>query len=212
MKCIEAGIVDQIFYFKSRTNLDDLYLPFLNGHCYNRVSSKRTLQNVTVLYSSIDRIIIAILLLTLVIIMYLKYCVVLLSIIISINSWAENQGTQAIDQRISLGLTETEKIEFLSEMRQMLASIQGIISGIGENNPEKIIKSARYSGNRMARATPKSVKSKIPKSFQEIGGPTLMMFEELVIRAETDDMETLTLFTGEILQQCTACHEMFKVD
>ncbi len=144
--------------------------------------------------------------------MYLKYFIVLLLIIISINSWAENQGTQAIEQRISLGLTKTEKAEFLSEMRQMLASIQGIISGIGENNPEKIIKAARYSGNRMARATPKSIKLKTPKSFQEIGGPTHMMFEELVIRAETDDMETLTLFTGEIMQQCLACHEMFKVD
>ena len=129
----------------------------------------------------------------------------------STNAWAE-KGIPAIDKRISLGLTETEKAEFLSEMRQMLASIQGIISGIGENNPEKIIKAARYSGNRMARATPKSVKLKTPKSFQEIGGPTHMMFEELVIRAETDDMETLTLFTGEIMQQCIACHEMFKVD
>jgi len=130
----------------------------------------------------------------------------------SAKVWAESKEIQAIDQRISLGLTKTEKVEFLSEMRQMLASIQGIISGIGENNPEKIIKSARHSGNRMARATPKSVKSKIPKSFQEIGGPTHMMFEELVIRAETDDMETLTLFTAEIMQQCLACHEMFKVD
>ena len=130
----------------------------------------------------------------------------------STNAWAESKGIPAIDKRISLGLTETEKAEFLSEMRQMLASIQGIISGIGENNPEKIIKAARYSGNRMARATPKSVKLKTPKSFQEIGGPTHMMFEELVIRAETDDMETLTLFTGEIMQQCIACHEMFKVD
>ena len=128
------------------------------------------------------------------------------------NAWAEPKGIQTIDQRISLRLTKTEKIEFLSEMRQMLTSIQGIISGIGENNPEKIIKSARYSGNRMARATPESVKAKIPKAFQEIGGPTHMMFEELVIRAETDDMETLTLFTGELMQQCIACHEMFKVD
>ena len=52
----------------------------------------------------------------------------------------------------------------------------------------------------MARATPESIKLKIPKSFQEIGGPTHMMFEELVIRAETDDMKTLTLFTGEIMK------------
>jgi hypothetical protein len=144
--------------------------------------------------------------------MKITITVLICFIMISINSWAENQGTQVIDQRISLGLTETEKAEFLSEMRQMLASIQAIIAGIGENNPEKIIKAARYSGNRMARATPKSVKLKTPKSFQEIGGPTHMMFEELVIRAETDDMETLTLFTAEIMQKCIACHEMFKAD
>ena len=85
----------------------------------------------------------------------------------SINVAAESEKMQTIDHRMSLKLTKTEKIVFLSEMRQMLISIQGIISGIGENNPEKIIKSARYSGNRMARATPQSIKSKTPKSFQD---------------------------------------------
>ena len=140
---------------------------------------------------------------------WLFTCLILIA---SANIQAESEVIQAVDQRISLKLTKTEKVIFLSEMRQMLASIQGIISGIGENYPEKIIKSARYSGNRMARATPQSIKSKIPKSFQEIGGPTHMMFEELVIRAETDDMETLTLFTSEIMQQCITCHEMFNVD
>ena len=130
--------------------------------------------------------------------------------LVSTNAWSGSKDI--VDKRISLQLTKTEKVEFLSEMRQMLTSIQGIISGIGENNPQKIIKAARYSGNRMARATPASIKAKIPKSFQEIGGPTHMMFEELVIRAETDDMETLILFTGELMQQCIACHEAFKVE
>jgi len=116
-----------------------------------------------------------------------------------------------VDSRINLGLTPSEKADFLSEMRQMLTSIQGIISGIAENNPEKIINAARYSGNRMARATPKSIKEKTPVAFKEIGGPTHMMFEELVVRAETDDMETLTEFTGELMKQCLSCHSLFKV-
>ncbi|MGV6858876.1 MAG: hypothetical protein ACWA5X_07875 [bacterium] len=123
---------------------------------------------------------------------------------------AEAPGAR--DERISLGLSESEKAEFLGEMRNMLASIQGVIAGIGSGDREQIIKSARYSGNRMARATPESVKKKTPKAFKELGGPTHMMFEELVIRAETDDMETLTSFTGEIMQQCLACHAMFKVN
>lgn len=123
---------------------------------------------------------------------------------------AENDSE--IDSRINLNFTESEKNEFLSEMRQMLASIQGIVSGIGREDRELIVRSARYSGNRMARNTPESIRQKLPQSFKEIGGPTHLMFEELVIRAETDDMDTLTEFTGELMRQCLACHAMFKID
>jgi cytochrome c556 len=122
------------------------------------------------------------------------------------------ESEEQFDARTSLHLTPSEKAEFLSEMRQMLASIQGIISGIAEENPDKIIQSARYSGNRMARATPESVKKKTPQAFKEIGGPTHMMFEELVIRAETDDMQTLTEITGHIMQQCLACHAIYRAN
>ena len=116
------------------------------------------------------------------------------------------------DQRISLGLTDSERATFLSEMRQMLGSVQGIVIGIAEHDREKIAVAARYSGNRMARATPDSVRDRLPQAFKDLGGPTHLLFEELAIRAETDDMETLTAFTGELMQQCLACHAMFRAD
>ena len=125
---------------------------------------------------------------------------------------SEEKAVDAHDKRISLGLTASEKLEFLSEMRQMLTSIQGIMTGIGANDRDLIIKSARYSGNRMARATPDSIKNKTPKSFKEIGGPTHMKFEELVVRAEDDDMATLAELTGDLMKNCLACHATFKVD
>jgi len=125
------------------------------------------------------------------------------------QAWAENKEVQ-VDQRISLQLTDAEKAILLSEMRQMLVSIQGVISGIGDNNPQAIIEAARPSGNRMARATPDSIHKKTPQAFKEMGSPTHMMFEELIIRAETDDMESLTVLTGELIQQCNSCHAMFK--
>ncbi|MEJ2212564.1 MAG: hypothetical protein P8Y20_00490 [Gammaproteobacteria bacterium] len=116
------------------------------------------------------------------------------------------------DSRTSLKLTPSEKAEFLGEMRQMLASIQGVIAGIAEEDRELIIKSARYSGNRMARETPESIKKKTSPAFKDIGGKTHMMFEELAIRAETDDMDWLTSFTGDLMKQCLACHEIFKAN
>lgn len=38
-----------------------------------------------------------------------------------------------------------------------------------------------------------------------------MMFEELAIRAETDEMEMLARDTAKLMQQCMACHETFRV-
>lgn len=119
---------------------------------------------------------------------------------------------QEADQRTDLNLTPAEKTEFLSGMRQMLASIQGIISGIGASDRLQIAESAKISGNKMARATPDSVREKLPQSFKAIGGPTHMKFEELAIRAETDDMDMLAAFTAEIMEQCLACHVLFKTD
>ena len=62
----------------------------------------------------------------------------------------------------------------------------------------------------MGSDLPDAVRSRLPQGFKDIGGPTHVMFEELVIRAETDDTETLLSYTGEILQQCLACHALFR--
>lgn len=122
------------------------------------------------------------------------------------------QAAEVIDKRKSLGLNPAEKAEFLAEMQQMLGSIQGVIQGIGLDDREMIIKAARYSGNRMARATPDSVRAKLDDEFKSIGGPTHLMFEELVIRAESDPTEDLLLFTGKIMNNCMLCHAKYKVD
>lgn len=117
----------------------------------------------------------------------------------------------ADDSRINLRLTPEERVEFLAEMRQMLGSIQGVMQGIGDADRERIAAAARLSGNRMARATPASVRAKLPQSFRDLGGPTHMMFEELAVRAETDDMDSLARDTANLMNQCMACHATFRV-
>lgn len=120
-------------------------------------------------------------------------------------------GSGIADTRVNLKLTPQERVEFLAEMRQMLISIQGVIQGIGGADRERIAAAARQSGNRMARATPASVRAKLPQSFRDIGGPTHMMFEELAVRAETDEMDSLARDTANLMNQCMACHAAFRV-
>ena len=115
------------------------------------------------------------------------------------------------DPRIDLKLTPSEQAEFLAEMRQMLASIQHIMLGIGASDRALIAEYARRSGNRMARATPPAVRAKLPPAFQALGEPTHLMFEELAIRADSDDMDMLATHTGRLMHQCMACHAAFRV-
>ena len=124
---------------------------------------------------------------------------------------AAASGDQPADSRVDLKLTPEERAVFLADMRNMLASVQGIMQGIGESDREWIAAAARESGNRMARATPASIRAKTTQAFRDIGGPTHMMFEELAVRAETDDMDSLARDTANLMNQCMACHAAFRV-
>jgi hypothetical protein len=62
------------------------------------------------------------------------------------------------------------------------------------------------------REMPEVIKQKLPQAFKEKGRPTHMAFEELVVHAETDDMDMLTSLTGQLMQKCTDCHAMFRAD
>ncbi len=63
---------------------------------------------------------------------------------------------------------------------------------------------------------PNQLKIKPPVSFEQIGGPTHMMFEELIINAEEmdlndkDDIVDLTEFTAKLMRNCLACHAALK--
>ena len=87
-----------------------------------------------------------------------------------------------------------------------------IVAAIAVEDREAIIKAAKQSGNQMARNTPMSIKQKLPESFQAIGAPMHMGFEEFAIRAETDDMKDLTAQLAQLMGKCMACHAAFTVN
>lgn len=133
------------------------------------------------------------------------------TLLIAFTAHADIEGPALVDNRIKLNLSPDERAEFLAEMQKMLGSVQGIMQGIGDSDRDLIAGAARLSGNRMARATPNAVRTKLPQSFKEIGGPTHMMFEELAVRAETDDMDMLARDAGKLMNQCMTCHATFRV-
>jgi len=117
----------------------------------------------------------------------------------------------AADARFRLGLSQDEQAAFLSEMRVMLGSVQGIVQGIADSDRAAIARFASASGKRMARATPPSIAAKLPPAFGAIGEPTHLMFDETAVRAGTDDMDMLARQLAHALRQCMACHAAITV-
>jgi cytochrome c556 len=144
--------------------------------------------------------------------MTLRLWILMLAAAASLGAQAQSNppGVQ-IDGRFNLRFTAAEQSEFLAEMRVMLGTVQGIVQGIAASDRDAIARFARLSGNRMSRATPAAVRAKLPKAFEELGGPTHLMFEELAIRAETDDMDQIGRQLATTMGQCMACHTTFKV-
>jgi len=115
------------------------------------------------------------------------------------------------DERLDLRFTPDERAVFLKDMRAMLGSVRDVLRGIGSGDRALIAEAARRSGNRMSRATPTAIRAKLPDAFRALGGPTHLAFEELAIRAQTDEMDSLARDTAELMNQCMACHAAFRV-
>lgn len=135
----------------------------------------------------------------------------LLMILCFINASAIAAEPPVKETRQHLGFTPIEQTVFLADMRVMLQTVQDIINAIAKEDRGAMILAAKQSGNQMARNTPMSIKKKLPASFQAIGGPMHLGFEEFAIRAETDEMPELTAYLGQLMGKCMACHAAFTI-
>ena len=135
------------------------------------------------------------------------FCVVLMCT----ASRAGEHQTPGLDSRIDLGLTAEERTEFLTEMRTCWRAFRASCrvsvrtTASGSPNPRASPATA-WRGPRPSRCAPSCRRRSATSA-----GPTHMLFEELAVRAETDDMDSLASAAAVIMNQCLACHATFRV-
>ena len=122
-----------------------------------------------------------------------------------------SQSVQA-DNRTVIEVNAQQRDALLSEMRQMLASSQKIIEGLTEDDMAKIEKSARTSGMKLGRATPKSLSKILPAGFKVLGPKSHKGFEQIANEAAAfgDSKKILTLLS-ETQKACVACHQTYQI-
>lgn len=116
------------------------------------------------------------------------------------------------DNRTIIWLEEGEKTLLMKEMRQFLAASQKILAASLNDDMETIKKTARRVGIQQMRATPVSLREKLPKHFMALGPKVHQGFEDIAYEAETMGDSAMILERLANLQQtCISCHATYQI-
>ena len=119
----------------------------------------------------------------------------------------------ATDGRQAIMLNPDEKDLILAEMRTMLASVQGVVEGIANEDMKQVALAARQSGSATAAQVPAGLMAKLPLGFKQLGHDAHLGFDEITVGAENDEPgELLLVRLGERLNNCVACHATYRLD
>ncbi len=117
------------------------------------------------------------------------------------------------DGREAIVLEPAERNMVLSEMREFLVSIQSITEGIVNDDMASVVTAARAMGTSAQRGVPGSLVRKLPLGFKTMGFDTHSQFEQLALDAEQlGDGEYALAQLTELMQNCTACHAMYRFE
>lgn len=118
---------------------------------------------------------------------------------------------KADDNRQIIPLTEAEITIVAGEMRQMLASVQGITDGLAMGDMQAVAEAAAKSGGSMMRELPAQIRMKFPEPFTQMGMATHKVFDQ--IARETKSIKNPAPILGQLstaMQNCIACHATYR--
>ena len=113
------------------------------------------------------------------------------------------------DGRTALRVPVAAPEAVLTEMRAMLASVQGVTDGVARSDAEAIRRAAAASG--MATAADPALEKVLPEEFLRLGMATHMAFDSLAANAAAGPEASMKALAG-ITSTCVACHAAFRLE
>lgn len=141
-------------------------------------------------------------------------CLALLASLAPALGQQEPPPDGAVDQRQRLTLPAPARNMVLAEMRQMLRSIEGVLSGLAEGDSAAAAEAARASGMAVAVDVAPEVRTKLPAAFVQFGmAATHQGFDALAEKLErsADTQAALADFAA-LTQNCVACQATYRLD
>ncbi len=119
--------------------------------------------------------------------------------------------TPSADGRVAVRLNPAERDFVLTQMRGMLASVQGIADGLAGNDAGQVAEVARRSG-RAAMNTSPALMVKLPMAFRRLALSLHDGFDTMADEAERGASGSVLLQRMSAqLATCVACHAAFSI-
>lgn len=115
------------------------------------------------------------------------------------------------DTRQIVPLTEAERAIVAAEMRQMLASVQGITDGLARDDLQAVVGAASKSGMAMMQQVPMQIRMKFPAPFSQMGMASHQAFDRIARETKSikDPAPVLKQLSAG-MQSCVACHSTYR--
>ncbi|TGL44599.1 hypothetical protein [Leptospira perdikensis] len=124
--------------------------------------------------------------------------------------------SRSLDSRTAIHLTPAERQLVLTEMRALLSSVNGMLSGLAEKDYERAAKAADAVGMGLVASLEhqeKTILLKLPVAFKKLGFGTHEKFDDIAVKIrKKQDIHTLLREMDELTRNCVACHATYKIE
>lgn len=110
-------------------------------------------------------------------------------------------------------LAPVERDQILAEMRQLLKSVDGVVRGLGESQPDlqAMQGAARAAGMGMAADVEPAIMAKLPLPFKQMGMSIHNDMDALADAiAQNETPQQILRRLSSMTARCTACHDMYR--
>lgn len=127
------------------------------------------------------------------------------------GNMGKSMPEKVTDSRQIVPLTEEERSIVAAEMRQMLASVQGVTDGLSRGDMQTVIEAASKSGMVMMQELPSQIRMKFPAPFAQMGMASHKAFDQIARETKTiKDPAPVLRQLSVAMQNCIACHASYR--
>ncbi len=140
---------------------------------------------------------------------------VLWAITMAAGGWIFIQGVTmpGADGRTEIVLAASERDQILTEMRQLLKAVDGVVTGLSSSGGDMKAaeQSARAAGMTMAADTSPAIMVKLPLAFKQMGMSIHKDMDALADAiAQREASQQILQRLSSMTARCTTCHDLYR--